>query len=68
MMAPVQFFVVGNNDLSEGMVATQNHVTAVLPFQVESNLAQCSRAVTSRNHRETTHTATPIASIRRYCR
>ena len=36
--APVQFFVVGNNDLSEGMVATQNHVTAVLPFQVESNL------------------------------
>ena len=36
----VEFLVIRNNNLREGMVATQNQMTPVLPLQVEPDLAK----------------------------
>ena len=45
--ASVQFLVIGNNDLRERIVTTQDYMTATLPFQSKSNFAECSGAVPS---------------------
>ena len=45
--AAVEFFMVGHNELSNGIIATQNDVAAVLPLLNEARLFKCTHAVTT---------------------
>jgi hypothetical protein len=45
----VKFFVIRNHDLSEGCIAAQNHMAALLVFSAETRLPQGFDAIPSGN-------------------
>lgn len=59
---PVEFFVVGNDQLGKRIVATQDDMGAVLPLLVKTGFNECLDAIATRKPRQFAHTATSIVS------
>lgn len=60
--AAIQFFMVRNNHLGEGVVAAQDNVTAALAHDTEAKPAQNGDAFLAGELGQLAHTATKIAS------
>jgi len=60
----IKFFVIGDHDLSERLIPSQDHVTTMLALDVESSFSQRACAFTAGYAWEATHTATRSASNR----
>ena len=56
--ATIEFFVFGDYELGEGVIAPQDDVGSVLAFLVEADFGECLYAVSARKPGQFTHTAT----------
>ena len=60
--ATVELFMVGDNELREGIIAAQDDVATMLSLALEADLFKCTHAVTSGDARQFVHTATTSVS------
>ena len=62
--SPVQFLVIWDDDLPEGIATTEDHVASFLPPKEETSFLAGLGAVSSGKPRQLAHTATTSTSNR----